>query len=171
MSPDITTTTATAFGSAIVAFGMACFERYRSIKANQKVEVAVQKTTEAEQLTAVHNEILRAKDELIEIAKQTASAQEERFDAEHKEYLEYRQAAHAQLNSANTLALRQAAEIAELKAKTDITEVLHGLKQQESVNEQVLVVLKDISQAQRDISQATSKILDRIEALEAGNPS
>lgn len=83
----------------------------------------------------------KANDALQEQLRAFESAKEgwkNRFDQEHEEYKDYREANHIRLNEINVEVLKLHAENAELRGKTDVTQIF-------SVLEKMMIVLDGIS--------------------------
>jgi hypothetical protein len=134
--PDVLTMTAADFFStyggwlgALVAGVAAAYERFRSTRATDKALQSTERAQEAEAGQAAHKAILAQQDELIRLARDSATQWKERCAAEHMEYTSYREKHHSQIQEANAKILRQTEEIADLKSRTDMSPVMGTLKQ------------------------------------------
>jgi hypothetical protein len=113
---------------ALITSGMAAFERYRSSRSNTDALKATERAQQAEAAESANKEVLGAKDELIRLARDSSTQWKERCSAEHAEFAAYREKHHQQIQDAQATILKQAEEIANLRARTDITPVMETLK-------------------------------------------
>lgn len=123
---------------AIIAALAAAFERYKSSKASTHALKATERAQEAEAAQSANKEVLAAKDELIKLARDSAEQWKIRCKAEHEEFIAYRDHHHSQMQDAQATILKQAEEIANLRARTDITPVMETLKDILTSLEQIL---------------------------------
>lgn len=134
---------------------MAAFERYRSIQAVEREKTALVDAATSKQQSTVHADIIKGKDELISVARETADAQRTRWEAEHKEFQDYRESTHSNLNKANELVLKLTEENGQLKAKTDMTPIFQFQENQAEINKRIVDSL-DSTQ------KSLTKVLDHL---------
>jgi hypothetical protein len=127
-----------------VAIIAAAFERFHSQRSLGRAREANERAQEAEKARAAHDQVLAAKDELLKVYEKSAESWKQRHADEHKEFGEYREYAHRIANDANATIVKQAEQIAELKARTDITPILESQKQQQEINRQMMAALEKI---------------------------
>jgi hypothetical protein len=132
--------------ASAVAAGMAVFERIRSKRSSDHALHATERAQEAEARQSAHQEILAQKDELTRLARESAQQWKERLATEHAEFMAYREKMHAQIQDAQATILKQTEEIANLRARTDITPVMDTLK---SVLEQLGKILNRLEKQER----------------------
>lgn len=97
------------FGS--LATGAACYERWRSEKALRNSAAAA------------------SKDELITVLTETSNAYKEKSDREHNEFMAYRKEIHDKSTEIQAQFLQLNKENMELRARTDITQVMQTQQQ------------------------------------------
>lgn len=155
-------------------------EKARCKREEEQEALRVQATHEvAEKLTLADSErsraasaaLIKAKDDLIAVQQERAEAWKTKWEVEHKEYTEYRADAHKQLNQAQVLVLQHTEEVAQLRARTDLTPILKHQEEQArqyalqvDINMKFVGILAKISSTMDAIS---GRILGKTTSVEA----
>jgi len=90
--------------------------------------------------------IISGKDELIKVQTERAETWKAQFDREHEGRENDRTYHHSKLEASNTLVLKCTCEVAELRAKTDLSPIHDKLEKQDAINAQMINTLNTISQ-------------------------
>ena len=95
-----------------------------------------------------HLAISEGKDEVIRLMTVNVDSWKSRYDAEHGEYVDYRDKQHIKDNDSNAKILRLTTDNTELRAKTDLTPVTtlmqDFIKEQTEINTKVLSLLTNL---------------------------
>ena len=91
-----------------------------------------------------HQSIAQAKDELIKVTMNDRDAWKSHYQAEHLEFIDYREKAHQHNNEANAAVIKLTAENAELKSRTDLSPILQFQQEQSKINVKIVQSLDAI---------------------------
>jgi hypothetical protein len=90
------------------------------------------------------NKLHKEKTELLILLEKEVAAWKLRADTEHKEFVEYREKHHLQINEAQAMILKLSNDNTELKFKTDMTPMIELQKQTLHIIEKVAGVLTSL---------------------------
>lgn len=88
---------------------------------------------------------IEAKEQLIGVAQESASAWRQRYEDEHREYKTYREDRHRKDNELQEMIMRTTAENTQLRIKTDLSPILEQQRQHAEVQVKMLESLAKIS--------------------------
>lgn len=128
-------------GLLILLGGFAAFQTYRERRANKAKQAAEVSKVAAEAKNGLiegKNETIATLQTHIKALKEQNEDWKNRFQTEHEDYAKYRDGRHEADQKTNALILGYTAEIADLRAKTDLTPFKDAQEQQSKINGRML---------------------------------
>lgn len=129
-----------AYIFAVIGGGVAWFERSRSVKQRDKLDLCSEAVSDA-----------KKHQERADLMGKLADDYKHRFEVEHKEFNDYRDYAHNKGNKDQETLLKFQEKVNELQARPDFSDLFEHLKQQSDISVKILDGMGKVLEAIKEL--------------------